>query len=106
MSFFHQMTVSNFNPFTWDNSSTLVKSHVLSLVLKDDKGETLTVKDSTENVELKITKNPMPEPESTDSFFVKPSSEGKMQYHKIDLLQAKGSAVRLRVSIRLFRSYA
>ena len=96
------MMVSNFNPFTWDNSSTLVKSHVLSLVLKDHNGETLTVKESKENVELKITRNPTPAPESTDSLFVKPSSEGKMQYHKIDLLQAKCSAVRLRVSVKSY----
>ena len=69
------------------------------MVLKDQNGETLTVKDSAENVELKITRNPTPErPESTNSFFVKPSSEGKMQYHTIDLPQAEGSAVRLRVS--------
>ena len=97
------MTVSNFNPFTWDNSSTLVKSHVLSLVLKDHNGETLTVKDSTENVELKIPRNPTPKPASSDSYFVKPSSKGKMQYHKIDLPQAGGSAVRLRVSIVVLR---
>ena len=97
------MTVSDFNPFTWDKSTTLVKSQVLSLVLKDHNGETLTVKDSTENVELKITRNPTPKPESRDLFFVKPSSKGKMQYHKIDLPQAKGSAVRLRVSIVVLR---
>ena len=91
--------MSQFNPFTWDNSSAFVRSHVLSLVLKDHRGETLMVKDSTDDVELKITRDGLRTPASVDSFFIKPSSVGKMQYHKIYLRHADGNAVRLRVSI-------
>lgn len=96
------MTVSGFNPFTWDNSSSLVSSNVLNLVLKDHRGETLTVKDSKENVELKIARDATPAAEPDDSFFVKPSSEGKMHYHKIDLPFAEDTALRLRVSVMVF----
>ena len=99
------MTVSSFNPFTWDKTSSLVKSHVLSLVLKDHNGKTLTVKDSKEDVELKMARNPKEEPESKESFFVKSSSEGKMQYHKINLAHADGSAIRLTVSIVIKRGH-
>ena len=55
------------------------------------------VEDSTDDVELKITRDGLPE--SLDSFFVKPSSEGKMNYHKLYLPYADGNAVRLKVSI-------
>ena len=101
ISFLSQLIVSVFNPFTWDKSSSLVRSHVLSLVLKDHNGKTLTVKDSTEDVELKIARDPNQEPESKEPFFVKSSNEGKMQYHMIYLADADGSAVRMRVSIEL-----
>ena len=95
---FLQLTASSFNPFTWDNSSAFVSPHVLSLVLKDDKGESLTVEDSKEDIEIKIKKDGQPEPESVESFFVKPSSRGEMQYHTIVLPYADGSALRLKVS--------
>lgn len=95
---FLQLTASGFNPFTWDNSSAFVRSHVLSLVLKDDEGESLTVEDSKEDIEIKIKRDGQPEPESVDSFFVKPSSRGEMQYHTIVLPYADGSALRLKVS--------
>ena len=93
--------MSSFNPFTWDKSSSLVKSHILSLVLKDHNGRTLTVKDSTEDVELIIARDPKQEPESEKPFFVKSSSEGKMQYHKINLAHADGSAIRMTVNITI-----
>lgn len=93
---FLQLTASGFNPFTWDNSSAFVSSPVLSLVLKDNKGESLRVKDSEKDIEIKIKR--LPEPESVDSFFVKPSSRGEMQYHTIVLPYANGSALRLKVS--------
>ena len=96
--FFLQLTASGFNPFTWDNSSAFVSPHVLSLVLKNDEGKSLTVKDSTEDIEVKIKRDGLPEPESVDSFFVKPSRQGKMQYHTIVLPYADGSAFRLKVS--------
>jgi len=93
------MTLNSFNPFTWDNSSALVKSHVLSLNLKDDEGNPLTVKDSKENIEIKIPREVTIPPEESVSYFVKPSTEGKMQYHEMELLYTEGNAVRLRVSM-------
>lgn len=91
--------MSAFNPFTWDNSSAVVRdSHVLSLNLKDDEGEPLTVKDSREDIEIKIPRKVRFTPEKRVSFFVKPSSEGKMQYHEINSPGVGGNALRLRVS--------
>ena len=96
---FQQMTLSAFNPFTWDSTSASVKSHVLSLVLKDQDGTLLKVENSEKEVELKIKRDPRPEPkDAKESFFAKPSDNGKMQYHKIDLPDATGNALRLRVS--------
>ena len=92
--------MSSFNPFTWDSSSSLVKStHVLSLNIKDHEGKELTVKDSKENIEIKIPRQVKVPPEKSVSYFVKPSAEGKMQYHEMYLPRTKGSAVRLRVSM-------
>lgn len=94
--------MSGFNPFTWDNSSALVKSHVLTLNLKDHKGQTLTVKESEEDIEMKIPREVKITPEESGSFFVKPSSEGKMQYHEINMPRTEGNAIRLRVSMMIF----
>ena len=94
-----QMTLSAFNPFTWDATSASVKSHVLSLVLKDQDGKLLKVENSEKEVELKIKRDARPEPkDAKESFFAKPSKNGKMKYHKIDLPHATGNALRLRVS--------
>lgn len=93
------MTTNSFNPFTWDSSSALVKSHVLSLNIKDHEGKPLTVKDSKENIEIKIPREVKIPPEESVSYFVKPSTEGKMQYHEMDLPRTEGNAVRLRVSM-------
>ena len=93
------MTLNSFNPFTWDSSSALVKSHVLSLNIKDHEGRPLTVKDSKENIEIKIPRDVKIPPEEGVSYFIKPSSEGKMQYHELDLPRTEGNAIRLRVSI-------
>ena len=94
-----QMTLSAFNPFTWDITSASVKSDVLSLVLKDQDGKLLKVENSKKEVELKIKRDPRQEPkDAEESFFAKPSDNGKMQYHKIDLSEATGNAVRVRVS--------
>ena len=99
VSCFYQMTMSSFNPFTWDSSSSLVKSHVLSLNIKDHEGKQLTVKDSKENIEIKIPRQVKIAPEESVSYFVKPSAEGKMQYHEMDLSRTRGNAIRLRVSM-------
>ena len=92
--------MSAFNPFTWDNSSAVVRdSHVLTLNLKDNKGEPFIVRDSKEDIEIKIPRKLRFTREERVSFFVKPSSEGKMQYHEINSPGEEGNALRLRVSI-------
>ena len=91
--------MSSFSPFTWDNSSSLVKSNVLSLNIKDHEGKQLTVKDSKENIEIKIPRQVKIAPEESVSYFVKPSADGKMQYHEMDLSRTRGNAIRLRVSM-------
>ena len=97
------MTMNSFNPFTWDSSSSLVKStHVLSLNIKDHEGNQLTVKDSKENIEIKIPRQVKIPPEESVSYFVKPSAEGNMQYHEMDLPRTRGNAVRVRVSIMAY----
>ena len=93
------MTLSTFNPFTWDVSAARVDSHVLSLTIKNHEGQTLSVKDSDEYIEMKIPREGNFPPEESGLYFAKPSSEGKMQYHVVSLPHADGSAVRFRVSI-------
>ena len=93
--------MSGFNPFTWDNSSALVNSHVLTLNLKDNEGQSLTVRDSEEDIEIKIPREVNINPEESVSFFVKPSSEGNMHYHEINLPHTEGNAIRLRVSMTI-----
>ena len=93
------MTLSTFNPFTWDDSASRVNSNVLSLTIKNHEGQTLSVKDSNEYIEMKIPREGNFLPEGSGLYFTKPSSEGKMQYHVVSLQHADGNAVRFRVSI-------
>ena len=93
--------MSAFNPFTWDKSAALVNSHVLSLNIKNHKGQTLSVKDSEEDIEIKIPREVSFPPEESGSYFTKPSSEGKMQYHEVNLPAAYGIAIRFRVSVMI-----
>ena len=90
------MTASGFNPYSWDSTSLLVQSDVMSLVLKDHEGRNLVVKDSNREIELKIPRHL--QPTQDDSFFIKPSNEGNMQYHTINVPHALGNTMRLKVS--------
>ena len=57
-------------------------------------------------MELKIKRDPRQEPkDAEESFFAKPSDNGKMQYHKIYLPDATGNALRVRVSwVKMYAS--
>ena len=79
-----------------------MKSYVLSLNIKDHEGKQLTVKDSKENIEIKVPRQVKIAPEESVSYFVKPSAEGKMQYHEMDLSRTRGNAIRLRVSMMAY----
>ena len=68
------------NPFSWDKSANRVKSAVLSIDLKDEKGEPLDVSDLSQEIELNI-KSDRPQGDQTPvNSFVKPSS---MTYHRV-----------------------
>lgn len=71
--------MSVFNFFIWDNSLVVVRDfYVFSLNFKDDEGEFLIVKDSREDIEIKILWKVRFILEERVLFFVKFSSEGKM----------------------------
>ena len=59
------MTLSTFNPFTWDDSAARVDSNVLSLNIKNHEGQTLSVKDSDEYIEMKIPREGSFQPEGS-----------------------------------------
>ena len=69
---------------------------MVSLVLKNDKGETLSVKDSKKDIEIKIPRpQSQPTEQDDESLFVKPSSDGKMKYHTVHVGEEK--SLRLKV---------
>lgn len=71
------------NPFSWDKSAKTVKSAVISIDLKSDKGEVLEVSGLSQEIELYIkTDRPQQTPVPLHSF-VKPSVNGSMQYHRV-----------------------
>ena len=71
------------NPFSWDQSASRVKSAVISIDLKDDKGEVLDVSGLSQEIELNI-KSDRPQNDQTPvSSFVKPSINGSMTYHRV-----------------------
>ena len=96
-----QMMSSSFNPYTWDKTSSIVNSRVLNLVLKDHQGQKLTLEGNKESVEIKIPRGLKPAEEKAVSFFVKPSSEGNMQYHTIQVPKNDTKFLRLTVRARL-----
>lgn len=93
------MTLTGFNYYAWNNSSSLVNSHVLRLAFKDHRGETLTVRDSNVDIEITIPRGITSQ--NVVSHFVKPSSKGKMQYRKLSVssLTHNGANLTLTVSI-------
>ena len=73
-----------------------MKSAVISIDLKNDKGELLNVSGLSEEIEL-IIKTETPEKSQTPSqSFVKPSSNGSMQYHRL-MISAEGMILSLNI---------
>lgn len=93
------MITYNFNPYTSHSSSSRVRSKVVSLVLKDDNGEALVVKDLLSYIKINI---PMSEngpgntsrPARLDDFL----NPGSMQYHVITAREANTT---LKFSIKI-----
>ena len=76
------MLSSRFNPYTWDTTAQRVQSKVVSLQMKDDKGNTISVSNLKRDIEIAIPQTPgVSSNISLQSFFIKPSVGGKMQYH-------------------------
>lgn len=71
------------NPFSWDKSAKNVKSAVISIDLKDDKGELLNVSGLSNEIELNIKTNRPPQSREPLETFVKPSMNASMQYHRV-----------------------
>ena len=70
---------------------------MVNVVIKNHKGEFLTVKDSKDDIEIKIPREDHSTEGADKSSFVKPSSEGEMQYHKIYVKEEK--SLRLKVNM-------
>lgn len=94
------MITYNFNPFTSHSSSRRVRSKVVSLVLKDDNGEVLVVKDLPSYIQINI---PISEhvPGNTSrpagpDYFLNP---GSMQYQVITAREAN-TTLKLTIKIK------
>lgn len=83
------------NPFSWDKSADNVKSAVISIDLKNEKGELLNVSGLSKEIELNIkTTRPQKSQDPVQSF-VKPSVNNSMQYHRVML--SDGMAMSLKI---------
>lgn len=71
------------NPFSWDKSAKSVKSAVISIDLKDEKGEPLDVSGLSQEIELNIKTDRPQEDQAPLNSFVKPSVNGSMRYHRV-----------------------
>lgn len=73
------------NPFSWDQSSKNVKSAVISIDLKSDKGKLLNVSGLSKEIELNIRTNRPQKYQTPLQAFAKPSINGSMQYHRVTI---------------------
>ena len=74
------MQAVDFNPFTWDNSSKMIKSSVTSLDLQSSNGQKINVSNLDNNIEIviPISSSPSNTSNRTEYYFLKPN---KMSYH-------------------------
>ena len=93
------MTLSGINYYAWNNSSSLMNSQLLSLTFKDPRGETLTVRDSNEDIEIMIPRGITSQ--NVVSHHVKPSSKGKMQYHKLTVSSLPDNGANVTLTVRM-----
>ncbi|XP_074631330.1 polycystin-1-like protein 2 isoform X3 [Acropora palmata] len=73
------------NPFSWDASAKNVKSPVVSIDLRDNKGEVIDVSGLSKEIELNIKTNRKEQNQKPLSTFVKPSVNGSMNYHRVQV---------------------
>ena len=84
------------NPFSWDKSAKLVKSAVISIDLKNDKGEVLEVSELSQEIELYIKTDRPQTPQVPLHSFVKPSVNGSMRNHRV-VISEEGMVVSVKV---------
>ena len=78
------MVSTHFNPFTWDKTAEKVDSSVVSLELKDPEGNTLHISGLEKDILISIPRVAGSNLSSkVESYFIKPSNMGSMQYHKV-----------------------
>ncbi|XP_068684192.1 polycystin-1-like protein 2 [Montipora foliosa] len=79
-----QLVTFKFNPYTWDKGAASdIKTAVLDFELKDERGNKVDMSNLQQNIELFIPPLIAPKTKAPMSYFVKPSKNGTMQYHKI-----------------------
>ena len=71
-----------FNPFTWDDTQRRVDSAVLTLDLKDDKGNRINVTNLSSNVLITVPLASQKKPLQNPAFFTK---DDKLQFHVINI---------------------
>ena len=99
------MLTMKLNPYAWDTSAAKVKSAILSIHIKDDKGQLLNVSNLKREIELNITSKSSPV--LSESSFAKPSINGSMRHHVMNI-SSSHMTLQIRIqpesgrSIRLF----
>ena len=103
------MTFKN-NPYTWDTGASNIKSAVLDFELKDKNGHRIDFYNLEQDVELFLSP-PNQNVEKVREYFVRPSDNGTMQFHKLEFPEAE-YAISIRIvpigneTLKLYLQYA
>ena len=90
------MVNSLFNPFTWDVSGSHVTSNVVSLEVKDDKGQEIRIEELKSDIEISIAITSSPKATEPVKSFVKPN---EMQYRPVNV-KFPGSTLQLDLQVK------
>ena len=77
------MMAIKFNPFSWDKTSKMIKSSVISLELQGSNGKTISVSDLASDIEMVIPMHrlPMNTSKATEYSFLKPNKISSYSYY-------------------------
>lgn len=78
------------NPYTWDRTSTRIKSSIIKLKIKNDMGDTVKIENLEEDIEIVLSDVEEPVTEKPPEYF-KRADNSSMQYHTVDHTQPGGS---------------
>ena len=87
------MRSTAFNPYTWDYSRTRVDSDVLSLDIKDDKGNVVNVSHLTSNINIQLPLHPKNHTPDVFEHFAKPA---KLHYH-VTRVDYEGTVIKIEI---------